>query len=209
MTAKSDILANIRRHSLLSTPAPDLDEAWITYADREKQFAEVLASIGGQSQVVASTANIESGVRILPCFDGARQIVCTVPGAALGNVDLTSIADPHDLAGVDVAIMPGDFAVAENGAVWVTDRGVAHRVIYFITQHLVLVVPRAKILDNLHQAYERLSFDGPGYGLFIAGPSKTADIEQSLVIGAHGPRSLTVLLVDDWEGEAPAEPESR
>ncbi len=196
MSAKSEILLSIRRLSLLSTPAPDLDEAWITYADREKQFAEVLASIGGQTQTVTSLAEVEDIVRALSCFAGAQQIVCNVPGVGLGNLDLASVNDPHDLAGVDVAIMPGEFAVAENGAVWVTDRGVAQRVIYFITQHLVLVVPRAKIIDNMHQAYEQLSFDGPGYGLFIAGPSKTADIEQSLVIGAHGPRSLTVLLVD-------------
>ena len=196
MTAKSDILASIRRHSLLSTPAPDLDEACITYADCEKQFAEVLTSIGGQMQVAGSTAHVEQTVRALPCFASAQQIVCNVTGVTLGNLELASVSDPHELAGVDLAIMPGQFAVAENGAVWVSDADVAHRVIYFITQHLVLVVSRSQILDNLHEAYERLTFNDRGYGLFIAGPSKTADIEQSLVIGAHGPRSLTVLLVD-------------
>jgi L-lactate dehydrogenase complex protein LldG len=70
-----------------------------------------------------------------------------------------------------------------------------HRAILFITQHLVLVVPRDQVIDNMHQAYERLSFADPGFGVFLSGPSKTADIEQSLVIGAHGPRSLTVFLV--------------
>ena len=99
-----------------------------------------------------------------------------------------------ELDDIDVAILPGDFAVAENAAVWVTDAAVRYRAIYFIAQHLVLVVPREALLDHLHQAYERLSFAGAGYGLFISGPSKTADIEQSLVIGAHGARSLTVLL---------------
>jgi L-lactate dehydrogenase complex protein LldG len=196
MTAKSEILASIRRLSLLATPAPDLDEGWITYADREKQFRDVLTGIGGQAQNVASTAEIDAAVRSLPCFVDAKQIVSEAPGVQLGNVKLTDVADPHDLAGVDVAVMPGEFAVAENGAVWVTSRGVAHRVIYFIAQHLVLVVPREKIIDNMHKAYEQLSFESQGYGLFIAGPSKTADIEQSLVIGAHGARSLTVLLVD-------------
>jgi L-lactate dehydrogenase complex protein LldG len=96
---------------------------------------------------------------------------------------------------VDFAILPGKFGVAENGAVWVSDERVRHRVIYFLAQHLALVVPADQIVNNMHEAYEPLRFDGPGFGTFISGPSKTADIEQSLVIGAHGARSLTVLLM--------------
>ena len=50
-------------------------------------------------------------------------------------------------------------------------------------------------VSDMHAAYARLAERPIGYGMFIAGPSKTADIEQALVIGAHGPRSCTVLLV--------------
>jgi L-lactate dehydrogenase complex protein LldG len=59
----------------------------------------------------------------------------------------------------------------------------------------VLIVPADQIVHNMHQAYDRLQFNEPSYRLFISGPSKTADIEQSLVIGAQGPRSLVVFLV--------------
>jgi L-lactate dehydrogenase complex protein LldG len=99
------------------------------------------------------------------------------------------------LEDVDMAIAPGEFAVAENGAVWVTDRQVRQRAIFFIPQHLALVVPREQLVHNMHEAYGRLAFGEAGFGAFISGPSKTADIEQSLVIGAHGPRSLTVMLI--------------
>ena len=100
----------------------------------------------------------------------------------------------------DFFLASGEFAVAENGAVWVTDAGLTQRVLYFVVQHLALVVPARQVLHNMHEAYDRLAFDQPGFGLFLSGPSKTADIEQSLVIGAHGPRSLTVFLVDDGDG---------
>jgi L-lactate dehydrogenase complex protein LldG len=194
MSSKAKIIASIRKRLPESTPLPELTGPWIEFADREKQFTDVLSFVGGQTVVATGLEEVAHAVRRMPPMESAKQIVCTVPDLDLGNFDLASVDDPHDLAMVDVAILPGEFAVAENGAVWVTGKNVRHRAIYFLTQHLVLVVPRDQIIDNLHQAYERIGFEGAGYGLFISGPSKTADIEQSLVIGAHGPRSLTVVL---------------
>jgi L-lactate dehydrogenase complex protein LldG len=108
---------------------------------------------------------------------------------------MSSIQDPHDLENIDFAILPGQIAVAENGAVWVNDANVKHRVIYFLCQHLALVVPTKNLVHNMHEAYNQLNVSLSPFGGFISGPSKTADIEQSLVIGAHGPRSMTVFLV--------------
>ena len=118
-----------------------------------------------------------------------------MPGVA-SSVDLDAVADPHDLESVDWAVLPGQFGVAENGAIWVTDAGLKHRAIYFIVQHLALVLPSDQIVHQMHEAYGRASVGSSSLGVFISGPSKTADIEQSLVIGAHGPRSLTVICVD-------------
>ena len=194
MSSKSEILARIRQRLPQSTPLPDLNGPWISYADREKQFAEVLTFVGGQSIVAETATDLEQAVHGLPAVAAARQIVSLIAELPIGNFDVLAADDPHAVEAVDLAILPGEFAVAENGAVWVRGENVKHRALYFLTQHLVLVVPRSRLLETMHQAYEQLHFDGPGYGLFISGPSKTADIEQSLVIGAHGPRSLTVIL---------------
>ena len=195
MTGKAAILAAIRKHPLPPRPLPDLSQAWIEYDDRSRQYAVAVESVGGRCLFVESPAAVNAALEDLPAYREAKKSVSLVEGIGGSNVDLNAIADPHELEDLDFAILGGQFAVAENGAVWFTDAGLKHRAVPFITQHLALVVPAGEIVDNMHQAYERLSFEERGFGVFISGPSKTADIEQSLVIGAHGPRSLTVFCV--------------
>jgi len=195
MTPREEILAAIRKHQPAASELPALDRQWMTYPDKVAQFASVLSSIGGGFVRAADRVEADRRLRQLAAYRDAKQCVSVVPGLGQSNVDLARIADPHELETVDCAVLPGDFGVAENGAIWVTDRGLKHRVIYFVVQHLALVIAADQIVNNVHEAYERLTFERAEFGAFIAGPSKTADIEQSLVIGAHGPRSLTVICV--------------
>ena len=192
--AKQIILAAIRRHHLTEAPLPSLDQSWIEFPDPHAQFASVLESVGGRAVFVSDVSALNSELATLPTWADAKKTVSLVAGV-LGNTNLESLADPHATEDIDFAILPGEFAVAENGAVWITDSAVKHRAIYFIAQHLALVVSAREVVSNMHEAYRRLSFDARRFGAFISGPSKTADIEQSLVIGAHGPRSMTVFVV--------------
>jgi L-lactate dehydrogenase complex protein LldG len=194
VNSKHRILSDLRAQQVPAAELPNLDRAWIRYDDPSAQFTALVESVGGRVVRLASCEELPAALAEIPAFAAASQIVSGI-GEAAGNVDLAAIDDPHDLETVDFAVFPGEFAVAENGAVWVTDQRVRHRAIYFITQHLALVVPADAIVNNLHEAYARISPGASSLGVFISGPSKTADIEQSLVIGAHGPRSLTVFLV--------------
>ena len=89
---------------------------------------------------------------------------------------------------------PNAYGVAENGAVWI-EQDVKQRAIYFIAEKLVILLDKNKIVNNMHEAYKLIDTGEYGFGTFISGPSKTADIEQALVMGAHGARDVMVVLI--------------
>lgn len=195
MSGRDVILDRLRKSAPPASAAPEMPAA-IRYADTIKQFGEALVSVGGRFIRAATLANAEVELRAVEPVAQARTVVSYVPGLGTSNVNVDSMKDPHELEGIDLAILPGEIGVAENAAVWVPGSLLGpHRAIFVIAQHLVMVVPASGIVDNLQQAYQRIQLEHGGFGVFISGPSKTADIEQSLVIGAHGPRSCTVCVV--------------
>lgn len=198
--AKAKIFSSLKAALPESAPLPDLPATgpWLTFEDPFQRFSEVLETVGGQCFKVP---DVQAATDILNGFDewkNAAMRVSEVPGVGESNFDMAAIDDPHDLERTDFAVLRGEFAVAENGAVWVTDDSVKHRVMYFLPQRLALVIPASEFVHNMHEAYDRLQFGQHAFSCFISGPSKTADIEQSLVIGAHGARSLTVFAVEDF-----------
>ena len=195
MSSREKILAQLRSQTLPEQELPDLAGPWIAYDNLAEQFAKTLQGIGGSCHFVASLAEAREHLQSKPEFQIAKQITSLVPELSAGNFNEKDCDDPHQLETLDFAIVRGEFGVAENGAIWLWDAALRNRVLLFITQHLVLVISANQIVPTMHHAYERLTFGEGKFGAFIAGPSKTADIEQSLVIGAHGPRSLTVYCV--------------
>ena len=197
--SRQQILRSIRAALPQSSPLPEVLEPgrWQTFPDPVARFAEVLASVGGQMVRTATISDASQHLNSLPVWHTAKVRCSVIPGLGDSSFDLNEINDPHQLENVDFAVLRGHLAVAENGAVWVQDDTLKHRVLYFIPQHMALAVPASRIVNNMHEAYSQVEVGRHRYAGFISGPSKTADIEQSLVIGAHGARSLTVYLIDE------------
>jgi len=194
-SSRDTILKAVRAAPVPAADLPELFRRGIRYPDAQAQFDESLKLVGGKSLLASG---IHAARELLPAELpplAGRRVCSLLPEVLAPSFDLGRVADPHELEDVWVAVLPGEFAVAENAAVWVRGDRLGHQVIPFITQHLVLVVPAGQVVHNMHEAYDRLQFTGGGFGVFISGPSKTADIEQSLVIGAHGARSLRVVFV--------------
>lgn len=192
MSSREDILKRIRDRKPAATPLPTVPTFPRPDIDPRTHFRTVLEGVGGQLFSLSQDRELPDLVR--RTYPKAAQVASVHPAIA-SDLDLATITDPHALAAVDLAILTGHFAVAENAAIWLDDTVLPHRALPFITQHLLLTVPADQLYWNLHEAYAQLEVQATGFGLFLSGPSKTADIEQSLVIGAHGARSLSVVLI--------------
>lgn len=195
MDSRANILQAIAGNQPASTPLPDISDIAVADYDSVEKFKAILEGIGGQ--VIEISNSQEIIVYITNYHAGNQRIISTLP-------ELASVAeinwqqdDPHSLENVELCVLEAQFGVAENGALWLTEAQMGQRVAPFITQNLAVVVKKTALVPTMHHAYDRIAQAEYPFGLFLAGPSKTADIEQSLVLGAHGSRSMTVFLMSE------------
>ncbi|MFK2822308.1 LutC/YkgG family protein [Malaciobacter sp. WC5094] len=192
MTSKEKILNSIRKNNVVeNVELPNSYENFgITFEDKFEKFSTMIESVGGKALLI-DKKDLEKTINEL--YPNEKIIASNIENFSLKNFDSNEQDDPHKLKDIDLAVVKGNFAIAENGAVWMKNEENRHRALYFIAQNIVTVLDEKDILNNMHEAYTKINFEDSGYGVFISGPSKTADIEQSLVIGAHGPKSGYVI----------------
>jgi len=192
MNARESIMAAIHDAKPAIVPRPDIRSAVARFTQRPN-----LTETFAESVALAGARFVEGPRSELP-----RLIAAAYPdrGRRVSVMEASDAAgeepSPHSFADTDVFICEATLAVAENGAVWLPLSRLRHRSAVFLATNVIIVVDRARIVADLHEAYASLDVASDGFGVFVAGPSKTADIEQALVIGAHGPTSLTIVLVD-------------
>lgn len=191
MSSKNTILENIKRNIQTRYNMPSITLNAITYADKLSQFKEISKVVGGNVIELDNGADINSVIR--ECYPDAKTIVSNMEEITIKTTNVDTIEDPHLLNGTDLGVIQGEFGVAENGCIWVP-QNVRQKALYFIAEYLVIILDRKNIVNNMHEAYDAIDFHGQPFGIFISGPSKTADIEQALVIGAHGAKGVTILL---------------
>lgn len=195
MSSKAEILNKIKQSQPnLAAELPDLKVLGSEQFDVLEMYKTVLKNIGGNPIEVADYNGVLTYIK--NNYPLEKRIITTLSELSqIALLDWTN-DDPHSLKDVELTIIKAHFGVAENSALWVTDDILGQRVAPFITQYLAIIVNKKDLIPTMHQAYDRIGNQEYGFGTFIAGPSKTADIEQSLVLGAHGARGLVVFLMD-------------
>lgn len=195
MSSRDHILEVVKKNQPKGLPHQEISFSGDEPFNKISKFTAVLESIGGTVIPVNEWGEVETYLK--ERFSPEKRWVNLVPELRnlAPHADFTK--DPHLLENVMVAILPGHFGVAENGAVWITEELMGDRALPFICEHLALVIRAENIFPTLHDAYAHIDKSQYDFGTYIAGPSKTADIEQSLVLGAHGPKSLMLFLLSE------------
>lgn len=193
MNSREKILEAVFKNQPPTTLLPDISMFKGDNKDTVQQYMDVFKTIGGSSYLIGDIAAVKALIN--EHFDATKRIVTTLP--ELNDIAelLSTTVDPHSYEDVELAVIKAHFAVAENGAVWLTDELMCQRIIPYICQHLAVVISAESIVPTLHEAYEKIGAGDYSFGGFIGGPSKTADIEQALVLGAHGPLTMTVFIM--------------
>ena len=175
--SKENILKRIAAAGMPEYAYPDFGYEPQHFDDPAAMFAQRLRAAGGEAVWLDGATTLDEVVR--RCYPDAKSVASALPEVTLATVNPDRVEDPRELVDIDLGVVSGAFGVAENGAVWIPQ---------------MVVIPRDALVDTMHEAVVRPEVGDFAYGCFMSGPSKTADIEQALVFGAHGPMSVTVVL---------------
>ncbi len=191
MSARETILKAVAMNKPELTELPDMDlSLTIQYPDLIQQFIGMVEAAGGKAYYENSREDLLNDIAEVKA-EGKFMINLLEDL----NAEEWGSLNASELEALDTCYLRAELGVAENGAMWISEKQMVNRLLPFICQHLVIVLNPENLVNNMHEAYRQIDAAANGFGVFIAGPSKTADIEQNLVIGAHGARSLRVYLV--------------
>ena len=189
---KEDFLNKLRKNTHVQFDMPDMDIRGIQYEDTLGQFVKMTEAVGGHVIVAKEGESPDDLVR--RAYPEAKTFASNLPEITIATKNPDTVAEANDLNGTDVGIVRGEVGVAENGCIWIPQT-MKEKAILFISEYLIIFLDRKNIVNNMHEAYARIAMDPKyNFGTFISGPSKTADIEQALVMGAQAARGVTVVL---------------
>ncbi|WP_276738128.1 LutC/YkgG family protein [Prevotella pallens] len=189
---KEELLDKLRRNITQQFDMPTKPVQGIVYIDVVKEFIGMSKTVG--SKVIEVKKGDNLNVVIREACPNAKIFASNVEGIE-ADLNPDTIASAADLNGTDVGIIQGEVGVAENGCIWIPQT-MKERAVCFISEELVILLSKSNVVNNMHEAYKRIKMTNYGYGVFISGPSKTADIEQALVMGAQAARGVTVILIE-------------
>ena len=204
MSSREEILARLRKNTRETYDMPELSQLKpITFSDPVAEFCQRTTTTAGAKLVEMQEGDdLNAVIRQIAVgnsvADNKPFIIASNIEGVEAQLNPDTVGDVRELMKVDVGVIRGCIGVAENACVWVPQL-MKEKAVCFASQQLVILLRRADIVNNMHEAYDRIAaskdyFQQYKFGTFISGPSKTADIESALVYGAQAARGVTIVL---------------
>jgi len=173
-------------------------------------FARALGQAAGTVQRLSAPREVAAAIAKTAQRQGVREVLYDPVEFADRNnlklllaahgVELIPVSDAGERARhLRVAVTGAEFAIAETGTLVVGGRPGGWGLASVLPWVHIVLLPAADIVADLPTAFERFATRlaaGEGEWLWITGPSRTADIAKVMVLGAHGPNALQVLVVE-------------
>lgn len=193
-------------------PATDAFRAWLPLVgpgldEQIALFGQNAIALKADFRVLSSTDEAVRQLVTLSTENGWKRVATHRNSIASGLADKLDLrclfTDPGysaaELEKCDVAITGCDALVAQTGSVLVTTQSAGGRALSVLPPHHIVIARRSQMLPDLATALQLArklyAPNWPSFLSFITGPSRTGDIERILVLGAHGPKKLTIFLV--------------
>ena len=200
MSSRENILKALRDNTRETYDMPDLSTLKpITYADPVEEFKTKAITIAGAKLMEVKEGDNLNAL-IAKAYPETKVVASNLKGIK-SDINPDTVAEAQELERVDVGVIRGEIGVAENACIWIPQT-MKERAVCFASEYLVIILSKAGIVNNMHEAYDRIKtsedyFQQYKFGTFISGPSKTADIESALVYGAQAARGVTIFLIDN------------
>ena len=166
------------------------------------EFKTNLELIGGKVFICKSKNDVADQIKLICEERQQNQIFCTDPDIKpLITGDITINSDEASFAEISIGITGCEFLVAHLGSVLVSSAQISGRRLNVFPETHIVVANESQLTDYLDSALEKLrnkyKNELPSLISNITGPSRTADIEKTLVMGMHGPKSLIVIIAEE------------
>lgn len=188
--------------------ADDWESRWALFVRLSERLKTEVYRVGNLDGAAERVARLEqeSGWQHVAWHDHPLVRPLTTSVKSMDR-DATEGIETRQLEECDAGITGCDALIAQTASVLVTNHSAGGRALSVLPPHHVVIAARSQMVATLADGFAQLRdwyrTGWPSFCSLITGPSRTADIERVLVLGAHGPRRLTVIVVDDGSGEAP------
>jgi L-lactate dehydrogenase complex protein LldG len=203
--AREQILGSIARHKARhrhsELPAHVIPQrALLPAAERLELFASMVRKSAASIESIGPLGRLPAAVQYYLQSSGMAEHNIYLNSPALSTLGWNSLAsqDYRSAVGVSLAFC----GIAETGSLVLLSAPAVSTAAWFLPENLIVAVAQQRIYATQEDCWARLHAESPELPrtvTFMTGPSRTGDIEQKIVIGAHGPKQLHIVLFDNGE----------